>query len=299
MRLVILAAGHGRRFGGLKQLNPVGPRGEALMDYTARSALRGGYDGVVIVVREEIKAAVIAHIRARWPKGLPVEVACQPPSPGTAYATLCARPYVDGPFAVANADDLYGDGPLKMLVNHFSSATSSRMSQPRDERPHAVIAYQLSRTLLTTAEVNRGLCRIASDRSLLDITEHRVRLRPDGRYEAVATSMGHDWPDGPARTLRGDEAVSMNLWGFDTRIFDHLEAATRNHASSVAGNSELLLPTVVGSLLDRRLDRVKAINTSASCIGVTHREDVPVVLRHLRLASESGLDTRRTVVGLE
>src|SRR5579863_10053944 len=103
MRLVILAAGHGRRFGGLKQLAPVGPNGEAIMDYTASAAQSCGFDGIVVVVRKDIRHEIVEHIKGNWPSDLPVYYAIQGPVPGTAQAVLSAAPYLDGPFGIANA----------------------------------------------------------------------------------------------------------------------------------------------------------------------------------------------------
>lgn len=275
MKLVLLAAGHGVRFGGLKQLAPVGPHGEAIIDYTARDALAAGYDGVVLVVREEIRDLVASHVSARWPAELPVDTVVQPPRPGTAYAVLSAGPLVDGPFAVANADDLYGPAALDAIREHFAAAGSCAPM-------HALVAYRLSMTVLTDAEVKRGVCQVGQSARLEHIVEHRVRLRADGRYDAapLAPEDGSGVPAPTGRVLAADSLVSMNLWGFAPSILDHLSEATAPFEPTGPGH-EVLLPQILGVLIDRRRVQVQVIETASRCYGLTHREDVPLVRDYL------------------
>ena len=163
MQLVLLAAGHGRRFGGLKQLAPVGPRDEAIMDNTARSAAASGFESVVLVVREEIRAEISAHVRRRWPAELAVELVCQAPVPGTAQAVLSARPLVTGPFAVANADDLYGDEAFVALVSKvdLNAAPRRRSARRRSPRPATTPSSPTgSGGRSSPAPVTRGLCEV-------------------------------------------------------------------------------------------------------------------------------------------
>jgi len=281
VQLVVLAAGHGRRFGGLKQLAPVGPNGEAIMDYTARAAEACGYSGVVLVVREEIREEILAHVRRRWPATLSVAIVCQPARPGTAQAVLSARPAVEGPFGVANADDLYGEAALGTLLEHFSAPTSQLSARdPLAASRHLLVAYRLVRTVLTAGPVTRGLCEVGEDEQLLRIVEHTVRLRDDGRFEAAPLAR----PGATAaevRELSGDERVSMNLWGFHPRMFDHLASALERFEPERAPRPELLLPDVVGALVESRADSVHVVDTEARCIGVTHREDVAIVREEL------------------
>ncbi len=274
MQLVILAAGHGRRFGGLKQLAPVGPSGEAIMDYTALAAEACGFSGIIVVVREEIRAEVAHHVGRRWPSNLPVEYVCQPPVPGTAQALLCTRPLVDGPFGVANADDLYGEAALRLIVEHLSPGV--------DASPHVLVAYHLARTVLTAATVTRGLCEVGEDVLLRRVAEHRVSRRDDGSFDAVP--LGQAGPPDAAGSdlagpllLAGDEPVSMNLFGFRPRLFDELDEAVRRFDPETAVRPELLLPDVVGSLVGPGSDQVAVVTTENRCIGITHREDVAIV----------------------
>lgn len=293
MQLVILAAGHGRRFGGLKQLAPVGPGGEAIMDYTALAAQACGFSGIVLVVREEIRAEVAQHVRRRWPSGLPVEYVCQPPVPGTAAALLCSRPAVTGPFGVANADDLYGEAALRPIVELLASGT--------DSSPHVLVAYHLSQTVLTAATVTRGLCELGGRRLLRRVAEHRVTRRDDGRFDAVPLAQAAP-PEGPRSDLArplllsGEELVSMNLFGFRPRLYEELDDALRRFDPETAERPELLLPDVVGSLVASGSDQVAVVTTENRCIGITHREDVTLVREEI--ARESAhLDALRAARG--
>jgi hypothetical protein len=285
MQLVILAAGHGRRFGGLKQLAAVGPNGEAIMDYTALAAEACGFTDIVLVVREEIREEVARHVRRRWASELPVELVCQPPLPGTAQALMSAAPAIHGPFGVANADDLYGEAALRLLPEHFAAdAKTSGGSEHNADvaQRHVLVSYQLVRTVLTKAQVTRGLCHVGEDCLLDRVAEHRVNLRDDGTFDAVplaqagsaATTAG---TAGGHLHLSGAEPVSMNLWGFHPRLIDELEAAIRNFDPDTAARPELLLPDVVGALVATGSDRVHVVETSNRCIGITHREDIAIV----------------------
>lgn len=271
MKMVLLAAGHGRRFGGLKQLAPVGPHGEALVDYTVHQAASAGYRGVVLVVREAIRAEMVDHARRAWPNDLPVDVVVQGPTAGTVPAVLAAASAIDGPFAVANADDLYDESVFAAIARHFSS----------DAGQHVLVGYRLANTVLNNQPVKRGLCVVSEQGLLSDLVEHHICLRPDGSYDAVPLYRRPDDAD-ERRILLGDELVSMNLWGFSPCIFEELADAEAARCSAYAGATpeqpeELLLPEVVGGLARRHGDAVALIETASRCIGLTHRDDVAFV----------------------
>lgn len=284
MQLVLLAAGHGRRFGGLKQLAPVGPRGEALIDYTARDALACGFDGVVLVVREEIRRELADHARRRFPRALRTALAVQGPLAGTAAALAAARPLLDGAFGVANADDHYGPEGLARLASELRGAAGA----------HVLVSYRLEDTLLTDAPVTRGVLSVGSGGDLQAITEMRVERDPEGNLVGtpVLPGLGPVETDGaptvPSRVpLSGAEPVSMNLWGFDPSILVEIEVALerfarRLSAGAAVGDSpgaapELLLPEVVGSVVARGAARVAVRPASGRCIGITHPGDLPLV----------------------
>ena len=293
MQLVILAAGHGRRFGGLKQLAPVGPNGEAIMDYTARAAQSCHFDGLVVIVREDVRKEISAHIDTFWPTSMPVEFVCQGPLPGTAQAVFAAEKKIRGPFAVANADDLYGTEALRAIREHFGGVASSngtkasKASQPRDER-HILIGYELSNTVLTTEPVTRGLCDVGSSGELERIVEHTVQLRADGSFDARPLHDGEsaDGSVGPLR-LTGHECVSMNLWGFHRRVLDELEREIADFDEESSGSSELILPDVIRSLVSSDKDSVKVVRTASRCIGITHRKDIAIVREELVVGAKA------------
>lgn len=271
MHLVLLAAGHGRRFGGLKQLAPVGPNGEAIMDYTAIAAEACGFAGIVVVVREEIRDEIATHVRRRWPARLAVELVDQAPVPGTAQAVLSARAAVPDVFAVANADDLYANAALHALISDFAHSAEASPTPP-----HVLVGYRLFQTILTPAPVTRGVCVVDDDGQLHRIVEHTVRRDEDGSFKARPAGS-----DEPFCALSGDEQVSMNLWGFHERVFDHLEEAIARFDPAHAPRKELLLPDVMNALVHAGTDTVHVVGTSTRCIGVTHQEDLPLVQREI------------------
>jgi hypothetical protein len=270
MQLVILAAGHGRRFGGLKQLARVGPGGEAIMDFTARAAQSTGFTGAVLVVREDIRNDIADHVRQFWPGDFPVEFVCQPPRPGTAQAVLCAEPMLDGSFGVANADDLYGRDALGHLTAHFSASThDSRPEVVRDR--HVLVTYRVENTVFNDETVKRGVCEIGEDGRLSGVVEHFVD-RESETFRATPLAA----PDGTTPTdISSATPVSMNLWGFHRRMLDNLRAALDSEPAT--SERELLLPDVVGDLVASGNDQVHTLATAARCVGVTHREDLQIV----------------------
>ncbi len=270
MQLVILAAGHGRRFGGLKQLAPVGPGGEAIMDYTAADALAAGFDGVVLVVRAEVSDELAEHTAKYWPGELEVVQVLQGPIAGTAQAVASVRSAVDGPFAVANADDLYGLEAIELLARQLAGL---------EEAEHLLVSYKLANTVITKAPVTRGLCRLDGAGWLEQVIEHSV-ARTAGGFRG--RPLGSD--PSAERAIGDDEPVSMNLWGFDQSIFDHLDAALAAFDPETAYHEpgkppEVLLPVVVADILARGEARVRVSPVDARCIGLTHPDDLDLVRR--------------------
>jgi hypothetical protein len=279
MQLVVLAAGHGRRFGGLKQLAPVGPNGEAIMDYTVTAAASCGFTGAVVVVREEILEEMQEHVAKFFPPSLKTEFAIQGPRRGTAEAVACTAPFIEGPFAVANADDLYACEALAFISSHFlSGAHDADISSQ-----HLLVGYQILNTILTASQVKRGLINVGSDGSLERIVETSVNLRLDGRFDATALHHDADAP-APSAVLTGSEHVSMNLWGFHPRVFDELEAALASNEANETNDTELLLPDVVADLITSGRDRVHVVRTESRCIGITNPEDFALVQDELSVS---------------
>jgi hypothetical protein len=270
MQLVLLAAGHGRRFGGLKQLAPVGPAGEALMDFTARDTLAAGFDGVILIVREEIQTELLDHIGPFWPAELPVVPVVQGAIAGTAQAVESARPFIDGPFGVANADDLYGAAALVTLADHLRDGTSG---------DHVLVGYHLRDTVITDSPVTRGLCETGEDEFLARLVEQRMQRLPGGEFEGSPIA----GPDaGRLQRLSGEEQVSMNLWGFAESILDELDSALDAFDPETAPHGEgkppeLLLPDVVGQIVAEGRARFRVVPSNSRCIGLTHPADLPLV----------------------
>lgn len=225
--LVVLAAGLSTRFGRLKQLHPVGPGGEAIMDYNVFDAARAGFDRIVYVVRREIEEAMRHHVSETVGDHLQVEFVNQdlsqipegfraPPDRrkpwGTGQAVLQASERIDGPFAVCNADDLYGPGAFEILHRHMSSVPGPTES--------ALVGYRLDDTLHGHGEVARGVCVLRGRGSLERITEVREIRRKDGWVTGVEV-------DGEPVELTGNETVSMNLWGFRPEIVARLQREFR------------------------------------------------------------------------
>ncbi len=287
MQLVILAAGHGTRYGGLKQLAPVGPHDEAIMDYTVAAAESSGFGGIVLVVRDEIREQMAHHIAVHWPASLAVAMVFQPPVPGTAQAVAAAAPVLHGPFGVVNADDLYGEAALRAVHDHFRGPGAEGIG----DDSHVLVAYQLVRTVLTDAAVKRGLLESGDDGLLVRIAEHSVSLLDDGSFVAVPLGT-HEPPEKPEpRIVPGSARVSMNLWGFHPRILGMLDDALAAFDPGPEGR-ELLLPQVIGDLVATGADHVRVVDTEAHCIGVTHTEDVAIVRAELAETADDLAPTR-------
>ena len=280
--LVLLAAGMGSRFGGPKQIAPIGPGGSALIDYAARDGVAAGFGRLVLIVRGEIVEAVERHVAARWPAELRPEYVRQDLEPaaveavaagrakplGTAHALLAAAPVIgDGPFGVANADDLYGPAAFAQLASHLAGGGG-----------HALVAYRLANTLLGDRPVNRALCQVEAGR-LTGVVEGAVQIG-DGGYPLTWRPV--DAPESEARIMTGEEPVSMNLWGFTAGIVPILrDAFTAFECSgAIPAGQELFLPNVVGQHLaaepGQGLD-VTLLVSDGRCLGVTHPDDVPLL----------------------
>ena len=277
--LVLLAAGMGSRFGGPKQIAPIGPGGSALIDYAARDAMAAGFERLVLIVRGEIADAVDAHVRRHWPAEVRPEYVRQDLEPaavaavaagrqkplGTAHALVAAAPSLDGPFGVANADDLYGASAFTALADHL-----------RQGGGHALVGYRLANTLLGNRPVNRALCEVDADGNITRIVEGAVHV---GDGELTWRPIGA--PEDEARPMKGDEPVSMNLWGFTPAIIPVLkDAFTEFEASGrIAAGEELFLPNVVGeNLVSAGGDLVvRMLVSDDRCLGVTHPDDVPLL----------------------
>lgn len=271
--LVILAAGIGSRFGGVKQVQPVGPRGELIIEYSAFDALRAGFGRLVLVIRKDIERDFREAIGRRLEQRMEVSYVFQEidalpggfKAPagrtkpwGTAHATLAARPAVRGPFAVINADDFYGASAYRTLAAHFAASTD-----------YAMVGYPLSQTLSEHGTVSRGLCATDATGRLASITEiTKIEKIPGGaRY--------HD-AGGQARLLKGDEIVSMNFWGFTPAVFPQLEAKLGAFLAQHGNDpkAEVYLPTALSELNQSGEARIALHRSEDAWFGLTYKEDL-------------------------
>ena len=274
--LVVLAAGMAKRFGGgCKPLAPLGLHGEAVIDLTAGDALRGGFGRVVLVLGPQTGPAIRYHVGRTWPTAIEVAFAEQEVALGTAHAVLCARPFVgDRPFAVVNADDVYGSDAFAQLAGHLRTAN--------DE--HALVGFALRDSVATADPVTRGICEASPEGLLVRITERKLVTRaPDGTFSS---------DDGrEPRQLDPSGPVSMNLWGFRSSIWPVLEEAVLDVHAGVdpktgalleapTSTDEVLLPEVVGAMIARPGAAGAAFRVlpgTGPCVGVTHAADLPIV----------------------
>lgn len=254
--LVILAAGRARRYGGLKQLAPIGVHGEGVIDLLASDAFAAGFEEIVIVVNPDTGPEIQEHVRKFWPRKHPVSFAVQEKPRGTVDATLVAEPFVDPtkPFGISNADDLYGRDALVKLGRHLATNANN-----------CLIGFQLDRSLVGDLPVSRGACNVVNGH-LTTIVERR---------NVHATLNGFVADDGlEPGVLYPQMTVSMNLWGFQPGIWPLMHHAIENHDFSK--EVEILLPVFVGGILHHTPMRFDVLPTSSRCIGVTHADDLPL-----------------------
>jgi dTDP-glucose pyrophosphorylase len=286
--LMVLAAGIGSRYGGLKQLDPVGPHGELIIDYSVFDAIRAGFGKVVFVIRRDIEMAFREAIGSRFEGRLPVEYAFQerdalpdgfalPPDRtkpwGTGHAILVAQGKIREPFAVINADDFYGRSGYRILAERLSQAVPGDGSVA----DFCMTGFVLRNTLSEHGHVARGICRTGTDGMLANVTEC-THIRPRGNGAVYQRDDGHEEP------LTGDEVVSMNMWGFTPALFPMLEAAFVEFLRTSGDNpkAECFIPSVVDNLIQAGRARVAVLPSADRWYGVTYREDKPQVEAGIR-----------------
>ena len=293
--LVIMAAGMGSRYGGLKQLDPVGNHGQLIIDYSIYDAKRAGFETVVFVIKPEIEADFKAAIGDRVSKVMDVKYAyqlkedlpegysvpaCRTKPWGTAHAALAARNIVDGPFAVINADDYYGPEAYQEIYNYLSTHADG------DVYEYVMVGYLLKNTVTENGTVARGVCEETADHYLTQVTE-RTKIEK-GEPPRFTEDNGRTWTD-----LSADTIVSMNMWGFTRSFLD--EALARFPAfldKTLAENpekGEYFLPTVVSQLINEGKARVKVLRSEDKWYGVTYREDKPTVVAAITEKTAAGL----------
>lgn len=288
LTLLVLAAGMGSRYGGLKQIDSIGPGGETIIDYSVYDALRAGFGKVVFVIRRDIQDAFREAVGRRFEPRMPVEYVFQeltdlppgfalPPNRkkpwGTGQAVLAAAEAIAGPFAVINGDDFYGAQSFQALAGHLGA----------DSPDYAMVGFVLRNTLSEFGSVARGVCRLGPEDFLAGVTE-LTRIERDSAAAKHTDAAGH------VHALTGDETVSMNIWGFRPTVFAQLRAQFSAFLRTNIGDerAEFYIPTAINALVAADQARVKVLRTRDSWFGITYREDRPSVIAGIRRLVDQG-----------
>jgi hypothetical protein len=289
--LVVMAAGMGSRYGGLKQIDPMGPSGETILDYSVFDALRAGFGKVVFIIRPDFEEAFRTGVSAKFADRIAVDYAFQTldrlpagfsvpegrEKPwGTTHAILSAREAVKEPFAVINADDFYGRTSFAVLHDYLSSL-------PNDSAEYSMVGFTLKNTLSEHGTVTRGVCKTDAHGFLTEIEEMtKIGCGPSG--------VSNTKEDGTVFPLSGQEPVSMNMWGFSPHLFEQLDGLFQEFLTAHGGElkGECYIPLSVGELVRRKLASCKVLPTDSTWFGVTYREDKPVVQASIAALTTGG-----------
>ena len=283
--LLVMAAGMGSRYGGLKQLDAVGPSDETIIDFSVYDAIRAGYNKVVFIIREDFDKQFKEKISNKYEDKIKVEIVYQDlhdlPNSfscpkdrskpwGTGHAILAARNVISEPFAAINGDDFYGRESFKIISDHYSSVNSG----------FAMAAFQLDKTLSDYGSVSRGLCEQNLNQLVTVVETHGIKKSSAGDIECERDI-----------SLLGNELVSMNMWGFMPSVFDHLEKMFNEfldeNISDLKG--EFLIPSVVNDLIEKNIEKVQVLKTKSTWFGVTYIEDKPFVKNQIKELIQTGI----------
>ena len=290
--LVVMAAGMGSRYGGLKQIDPVGPNGQIIMHYSIYDAWKAGFRRVVFIIKEELLDAFRERIGNAAEKLMQVDYVFQSPDKlpegctmpegrtkplGTGHAIYCVRGVVNEPFAVINADDFYGAQAFQCLYDYLKDA------QDDDKYRYCMVGYRVENTLTENGTVSRGICEADENGYLADIVERT----------AISRDANGVISDPKAGEIAEGTLVSMNMWGFTPSFLDELETGLRTFMTDELpknpAKGEYYLPFAVDHLIQNGQATAKVLQTSAQWYGVTYKEDKPVVVDALRRMTEAGL----------
>ncbi len=290
--LVVMAAGMGSRYGGLKQIDPVGPNGQIIMHYSIYDAWKAGFRHVVFIIKEELLDAFRERIGNAAEKLMQVDYVFQSPDKlpegctmpegrtkplGTGHAIYCVRGVVSEPFAVINADDFYGAQAFQCLYDYLKDA------QDDDKYRYCMVGYRVENTLTENGTVSRGICEADENGYLADIVERT----------AISRDANGVISDPEAGEIAEGTLVSMNMWGFTPSFLDELETGLRTFMTDELpknpAKAEYYLPFAVDHLIQNGQATAKVLQTSAQWYGVTYKEDKPVVVDALRRMTEAGL----------
>ncbi|MBQ8502998.1 MAG: nucleotidyltransferase [Clostridia bacterium] len=293
--LVVMAAGMGSRYGGLKQIDPVGPNGEVILDYSVYDAAKAGFDKVVFVIKHEIEEDFKRIMEGKFDGIIDVEYAYQDINNlpegftvpegrvkpwGTGHAVLSCKGMIDGPFAVINSDDYYGRETFRLIYDELTKEKAEN-----DKYHFCMVGFKIENTLTENGTVARGVCRTDENGFLTDIVERTKIARHDGKI--MFTEDEETWTEIPEGTT-----VSMNCWGFSPDMMTELENrfadCLRNNSDNML-KCEYFLPFVVDDLLKEGKAEVKVLSTAEKWYGVTYKQDRAVVVSALKEKTENGI----------
>ena len=293
--LVILAAGMGSRYGGLKQMDPMDDMGHAIIDYSIYDAARAGFGKVVFVIKHTIEKDFKETIGSRIPEGLEVCYAFQEVDAlpegysvpegrvkpwGTAHAVLCAAPYIDEPFAVINADDYYGIDAFKVMADFLMSEHEG------DKEALAMVGYHLGNTVTDNGYVSRGICEVTDDNKLVSITE-QTHIEKRGDHAEYTEDDGKTWV-----AVSYDTLVSMNFFGFQPSVMDAIAEGFPGFLDDAIANNplkaEYYIPTIATNQLASGKATMDVLVSKDQWYGVTYPEDKPDVMAALKAIREAG-----------
>jgi len=289
--LLILAAGMGSRFGGLKQIEPVGPNGETILEYSIYDAIRAGFGKVVFVIREsfaesfktlfesklagKIEIEYVYQETNMLPEGFQLPEGREKPW-GTGHAVLMAKDAIKEPFAVINADDFYGAEAYKVIAEYLNELIAPEK--------YAMVGYRLNNTLSEFGAVSRGICLTDANDLLTKITETH-KIRPEGDMILCESEKKE------TIELNGNETVSMNFWGFHPSIFDNIETQFIDFLTHNIGQlkSEFYIPFVVFEMIKTGQVNVEVLQADSPWFGVTYKEDKPYVIDQIQNLTNQGI----------
>ena len=281
--LLVMAAGMGSRYGGLKQLDEVGPSGETIIDYSVFDAIKAGFSKVVFIIRKDFEDEFKTKISNKFSNDIQVEFVFQDihqlptgfslPEDrikpwGTGHAVLCASNFIDGPFNAINADDYYGRESFKTIADYYNNGNDS----------FSMVAFKLKKTLSDFGSVTRGLCTVNNDK-LINVVETENLVKSGS---GITSNSDLD--------LNGDEPVSMNMWGFTPAIFDYLNEMFEVFLSKNIHDikSEFLIPSVINDLINSGDELVQVLYSKSSWFGVTYKQDKSYVVQRIQNLVNSG-----------
>lgn len=284
--LVVMAAGMGSRYGGLKQMDPMDENGHVIVDFSVYDAMLAGFEKVIFIIKKENEAAFRERIGDRisnrmkveyvyqemdaLPEGFSVPEGREKPF-GTGHAVLSCKGVIDGPFAVINADDYYGRNAFRMIYDYLNSSKES------EQYRYVMVGYMIENTLTENGHVARGVCKLDENGYLVDIHE-RTRIERRGEETAYTEDEGATWTAIPAGST-----VSMNMWGFEKNMLEELEkrfpAFLEENLAANPLKCEFFLPSVVQQLMEEKKAAVQVLKSQDRWYGVTYKEDKETVMQ--------------------